>query len=170
MFKISENEFNTWQEYRKKIELTFYLLIILPLTLFVVFFLRYNGKVPHQSLLNYSYWVDRAIILFSSVLLYMFYKEFRASRKLIVKEQTVAKRLCDYFPLGIRFYLKINCLMLLHSLLYGISGNSVYAVSLSLGILVLSLEMPSLLKISGNLRLTKAQLNSMNKGVEINKI
>lgn len=170
MFKISENEFNTWQEYRKKIELAFYLLIILPLTLFVIFFLRYNGKVEYEPFFNYTPWVDRGIIIVSVILLYMFYNEFRTSRKLINREQTIKKRMCDYFPLGIRFYFKINVLMLLHSLLYGLSGNSMYAISLSLGILVLSLEMPSLIKISGNLRLTKAQLNSMNKGIDINQI
>lgn len=170
MFKISENEFNTWQEYRKKIELSFYLLIILPLTLFVVFFLRYNGKTEHDPLINYTAWLDKGIIVVSIVLLYLFYKEFRSSRKLINRDQSVVKRLCDYYPLAMRFYCKINVLMLIHSLLYGISGNPIYAVSLSLGILVLSLEMPSLLKITGNLRLTKVQLNSMNKGKDLNTI
>lgn len=169
MFKLNKNEFNTWQEWIKKIQNLFYLSFSLPLVLFSITFLNYGENPDQSKVIHNNEILNTIVIVLITLVVAISYKVSFGKIKKFQSDNLREKLLCYQTEVN-RFLLICNFMMLILTLFYFLSHNQIFALFFAIGLVLLSLEMPHPFKVGRRLKIPKSQLDKLMKGYEIDSI
>ncbi len=154
MFEITKDQFNTSKEYLNKLEVRYYLIIIIPI---VTFLLALMGNPDSFEIPNHRiYASDLTISLFLVLLLIIPYFYLRVqSRKIRRQNKNLKDKLKAYFTMSLKFYLMIEIPAFVAAVFFLLKGLGYYALFFGLHFIIVSAERPTKNRIARHLRLRK---------------